>query len=429
VEGLTRHCKTNGYLSLSNGVPFVEWHTTALQPPSQHSSCGWLVGSSIKLSHVVVNGGTDFTNEQKIDTNTANSTNIIAQLCIITSMNFISYLLSNKKETVFQNCTNTTTAPSFLPSLQLIDDNNLECLPFDLFVHHVLPFVGSDQYMYKGNFSQEFQNEYHTAEYIPKGIKMNSSVLLPGNLNFLRYIWRKRSCKRDFQSCKKSAANGHFEILQWAHVNGCPWYEDTCANAALSGRLEILQWVRSNGCKWNEDTCTYAAEFGHFEILQWAQVNGCPWNEGTCCGAAVCGNLKMLQWARACGCPWDATTCSRAAANGHTEILQWAHVNGCPWDTSTCSFAAAHGHLEILQWARVNGCRWNENTCANAAEYGYFKLLRWAHVNGCPWDEDTCAMAAKKRYWGILVWARCHGCPWDIRVCDSVQWFCCCEGI
>jgi hypothetical protein len=317
-----------------------------------------------KLSHVVVNGGTGFTNKQKIDTNTANSTNIIAQLCIITSMNFISYLLSNKKEI------------SLLPSLQLIDDNNLECLPFDLFVHHVLPFVGSDQYMYNGNFSQEFQNEYHTAEYIPKGIKMNSSVLLSGNLNFLRYIWCTRSCRWDSEFCSKSAANGHFEILQWAHANGCQLHERASAYAARSGRLEILQWVRSNGCPWDAFTCSCAAANGHLEILQWAHVNGCPWNEDTCRGAAECGNLKMLQWARARGCPWDEDTCAMAAAYGHLEILQWAHVNGCPW---------------------------NEDTCICAAQYGYFKLLRWAHVNGC---------------------------PWDIRVCYSVvEWFCCCEGI
>lgn len=40
---------------------------------------------------------------------------------------------------------------------------------------------------------------------------------------------------------KYAAFNGHLEILQWLHDNGCPWNVNTCAYAALSGRLELLQ--------------------------------------------------------------------------------------------------------------------------------------------------------------------------------------------
>ena len=47
----------------------------------------------------------------------------------------------------------------------------------------------------------------------------------------------------------------------------------------------------------------YAAMEGHLEVLQWAHANGCPWDAGTCMFAAKGGHLKVLQWARANGCP------------------------------------------------------------------------------------------------------------------------------
>jgi hypothetical protein len=47
--------------------------------------------------------------------------------------------------------------------------------------------------------------------------------------------------------CSNAAENGHLEVLQWAHANGCPWDEDTietCECAAKGGHLEVLKWLR-----------------------------------------------------------------------------------------------------------------------------------------------------------------------------------------
>ena len=42
-------------------------------------------------------------------------------------------------------------------------------------------------------------------------------------------------------TCTMAALGGHFEVLQWARENGCPWNEETCSNAALGGYLEVIQ--------------------------------------------------------------------------------------------------------------------------------------------------------------------------------------------
>ena len=55
---------------------------------------------------------------------------------------------------------------------------------------------------------------------------------------------------------------GHLEVLQWAHVNGCPCDESTCAYAAKEGHLKVLQWLRANGCPWSKWTRLEATRRG-----------------------------------------------------------------------------------------------------------------------------------------------------------------------
>ena len=102
------------------------------------------------------------------------------------------------------------------------------------------------------------------------------------------YAWNAREWVplewTDVHLCIKCtcAATNALEILQWAHMNGCPWNEDTCALAATSDNFKILQWVRMNGCPCNESTCADAVANGRFEILKWARANGCPWDKEEC---------------------------------------------------------------------------------------------------------------------------------------------------
>lgn len=33
------------------------------------------------------------------------------------------------------------------------------------------------------------------------------------------------------------------------------------------------------GCVWNSNTVRAAARTGHWEVLEWARANGCPWTQ------------------------------------------------------------------------------------------------------------------------------------------------------
>jgi hypothetical protein len=250
--------------------------------------------------------------------------------------------------------TNTTTT------------TNLELLPFDIFVNVVLPYVGSDHYRFKGNFSANFQNQYCTV--FPSSdttMEIGMSQLPLGNLIFLQYL-DTLDCLWDTYTCSKAAENGYLEMLQWARANGCPWDEETCSCAARYGHLEILQWARSNGCPWDEETCAYAAMNGHLEILQWARANGCPWGESTCVYAAMNGHLEILQWARANGCPWDE--------HGHTPTKTVQYKEALYRHDETCATAATtsqdcskieSGHRSIagFRWLTRGSGGWFASWC------------------------------------------------------------------
>jgi hypothetical protein len=50
--------------------------------------------------------------------------------------------------------------------------------------------------------------------------------------------------------CFDAAYQGHFELLQWAREQGCPWDADEVSRlAAEGGHVEIVRWVKSQGSK------------------------------------------------------------------------------------------------------------------------------------------------------------------------------------
>jgi hypothetical protein len=42
-----------------------------------------------------------------------------------------------------------------------------------------------------------------------------------------------------------AASEGHLDVLQWAHANGCLLDERTHASAAKGGHLDVLEWARA----------------------------------------------------------------------------------------------------------------------------------------------------------------------------------------
>jgi hypothetical protein len=127
-----------------------------------------------------------------------------------------------------------------------------------------------------------------------------------------------------------------------------------CDVAAAAGSLDVLQWARMQGYPWWEGTCTGAAKGGHLAVLKYLRRSGCPWGEGALLGAAEEGHLWALSWLRRRGCPWSNRVCEAAAGRGRLRVLQWAHLQGCAWSRDRCCLeAATHGHLEVLEWCLV----------------------------------------------------------------------------
>jgi len=72
-----------------------------------------------------------------------------------------------------------------------------------------------------------------------------------------------------------------------------------CVHAVVQGRLDLLQRLRARKppCPWDGLTCLYAAEEGHVDILQWAHSQGCPYWEERCLAAAwTHGQWPIVQW-------------------------------------------------------------------------------------------------------------------------------------
>ncbi|CAB9499193.1 ankyrin containing protein (ISS) [Seminavis robusta] len=108
-------------------------------------------------------------------------------------------------------------------------------------------------------------------------------------------------------------------------------------------------------------TCSAASQNGHFEMLKWAHENGCPWDADTMVGAVKGGHLNILKWLQLNGCPKHDWLLVHAAYGGHLEIVKYALDNelGTSLTHLICSIAAGAGHLEILQWAHAHGYSWN----------------------------------------------------------------------
>ena len=164
---------------------------------------------------------------------------------------------------------------------------------------------------------------------------------------------------------------------------------------AQTGNLEIFLWALKKKILWDSRTCSRAAKHGHLLILMYAHEYGCPWNGDTCASAAANGHLECLQYAHENRCFWFDSTCSAAAGAGHLKCLQYAHENGCVWKKDTCISAAQNGQLECLQYAYENGCPWDIMTIQEAARNGHLECLHYAHEKGCLWNEDTCQIAAE----------------------------------
>jgi hypothetical protein len=124
-----------------------------------------------------------------------------------------------------------------LPRSRSIKNNR----SFDIFVWSHSILTNEDSSLHFSSFSTE--KSYHTSSFIPKE--------------------RRRPPKRN---------DGHLEVLQWCHANGCGLTTRICSNAALLGHLRVLIWCQENGCPWDCRTRENAVARKHHDIVQWCDT-------------------------------------------------------------------------------------------------------------------------------------------------------------
>ena len=61
-----------------------------------------------------------------------------------------------------------------------------------------------------------------------------------------------------------------------------PWNDSVCAATAINGHLDVLQYLHENGCPWNALACELAALNGHLDVLKYLHENGCPCDHNVC---------------------------------------------------------------------------------------------------------------------------------------------------
>jgi hypothetical protein len=135
--------------------------------------------------------------------------------------------------------------------------------------------------------------------------------------------------------------------------------------------------LTKNGCDWDEETCQRAAANGHFQIVKYAHKNGCPWDESTCFFAAVNGDLNILKYARENGCLWQDSVFYAAASNEFLDILQYANP-------SDCAGKEAFGRLEALVAAHENCCPQKDTRCGHGKCLRTFDVRYWDVAHHCP---------------------------------------------
>jgi hypothetical protein len=334
----------------------------------------------------------------------------------------------------------------------------------DIWIRHILPFVGKDQYRFVGAVNHHYRTSYLTLfaastsfenvttmgqaylccgdvwSNLPQKIDFCKVMVKFGRQDIVKYLFnRVRTRDEPLNDSKFTAAaaeGGHVDLLRWLVRKECNVDQATFAGAAVHGNLEVFQWLFTlprplsphyshgtrPGIAWNKKMYENAALHGHLPILKWAHSKESNFpSEELCSLAALNGHVHVLKWARSQNYRWNEVTCTNAALNGHVETLKWLRSNGCPWSASACASAALNGHMAALKWLRDNGCPWDEWTLVQAARLGHEDVVKWARSHGCPSNdlEELCDIAAEE---GNLVMLKIAHTVLGVPFGDDTYW-------
>lgn len=104
-------------------------------------------------------------------------------------------------------------------------------------------------------------------------------AVMEGNLTLVKWS-KKHGLSWNCYTCIMAAEKGNLEILKWLRNQKppCPWNERVCLASVMSDQLNVLQWLRNQDppCPWNNLVITTAEKLKHYDIMEWAIINGCP---------------------------------------------------------------------------------------------------------------------------------------------------------
>lgn len=159
---------------------------------------------------------------------------------------------------------------------------------------------------------------------------------LKGMLNALRWLHRVRGCPWNTLVFTFAVRGGHLRVLEWLRSVRAPCHPLSLAHAGLCGHVHVLAWAEAHRVPWRStELCIFAAANGHVDVLQYAHEQACHLLPEILAHAGFGGHVRVFAWAEARGLPWRCTElCTFAAAHGHLDVLQYAHERGCPYEAA-----------------------------------------------------------------------------------------------
>jgi Ankyrin repeats (3 copies) len=238
---------------------------------------------------------------------------------------------------------------------------------------------------------------------------------LAGDLDKLKFLWKKMKCPLNKDDIMVSAAEGGcVPLLKFLVKERCVMEYGTFISAAGAGCVPALEYamtqvVVDDWAEWLEE----AAMNGHLHVLQWAADQDeewtIEWNDRTvCCSAAQSGSIEMMLFLQQRGAnlaehsvtseeSWAEDSITTAAARGERkEMLLWLKQQGILPTVHAMREAAQLDMLDMCLWLHAEGCPWDASVLNSAARDGDFELVQALHERGCPIDVYALCMHAAR---------------------------------
>jgi len=233
---------------------------------------------------------------------------------------------------------------------------------------------------------------------LQKGCKWNNDSLgcaITGGVACVTYAIThgcapKAKGKWNTRILNMSLSHGNIECVIYARAKKIRWNNDSMMFAMLSGDLVIAKYALVNGARW--DNSMWGAIFSNkLEMVQFAHVNGCPWSVASMRHILSVTNVEILKYAyRIVGLDsifrdryiWKMITVGKSL-----DFIKYAHETmRCSLGSNELESAMGHGSLDIVKYIRSKGVAWTYECRVRAYErrnyVGVLECYKYAVANG-----------------------------------------------